>query len=98
METISARCLLENNIKLMSSEISYNSYNIQTSNIITENIFHTSAPQKDMITVQRPRRNRSLLLDNFWTQKSIIASGHILGSSVADLDARIDEFKQNIVG
>jgi len=82
----------------MSSVISYNSYNLQTSNIITERIFHTSAPENDLQTEPKMRRDGSYLMSNYWVRKVIVATGTILGSSVSDLDSRIDVLKQNLVG
>lgn len=82
----------------MSSSITFNSYDLQTSNIITEKIFHTSSPDNDLSSEQSMRRDGSFLMSNYWTRKVIIATGHIIGSSVSDLDSRIDTLKKNLVG
>jgi len=82
----------------MSSTITYNSYNLQTANIITEKILHTSAPSNEVLLQRKVRRDGSVLMSNYWTQKRIQLTGHILGSSVSDLDSKIDTLKQNLVG
>jgi hypothetical protein len=82
----------------MPSTISFNSYNLQTANIITEKILHTSTPDFDLLTEQKARRNGSFIMANYWTKKTIIASGHIIGTSVSDLDSRIDTLKRNLAG
>ena len=82
----------------MASTITYNAYDLQTSNIITEKVLHTSAPDNDLSTEQKMRRSGSYLMSNYWVRKVITLTGHILGSSVSDLDSRIDALKQNLVG
>ena len=82
----------------MASQIQFNSYNLQTSSIITERIFHTSTPQDNLKTEEKMRRNGSFLLCNYWIKKIINSRGHIIGSSVSDLDSRIDALKENLVG
>ena len=82
----------------MASTISFNTYSLQTSNIITERILHTSSPENDLQTMQRMRRSGSFLMSNYWIKKIINATGNILATSVSDLDSRIDELKENLVG
>ena len=82
----------------MSSQIQFNTYNLQTSNIITEKILHTSAPDNNLQTEEKMRRNGSVLACNYWVDKIITVTGHIIGTSISDLDSRIDTLKQNLVG
>ena len=82
----------------MSSEITFNSYDLQTSSIIIEKILHNSAPDNNLSTKPKMRRDGSFLVSNYWTKKSITATGHIIASSVSDLDSKIDTLKQNLVG
>lgn len=84
--------------KNMASSITFNSYDLQTSSIITEKILHTSSPENNLQANQRMRRDGNILFSNYWTRKNISASGHILGSSISDLDSKIDTLKQNLVG
>jgi phage-related protein len=37
-------------------------------------------------------------LSNYWTKKTITISGHIIGTSISDLDTKIDTLKQNLAG
>jgi len=82
----------------MSSQITYNSFNLQSSTIITEKILHTSAPKNDFNSQNKARRDGSYLLSNYWSSKAISAQGTIIGSSVSNLDTLIDELKQNLAG
>jgi len=82
----------------MASTITFNSYDLQTSNIIIEKILHTSAPDNGLRTDPRMGRDGSFLMSNYWIKKSIIATGNLLASSISDLDTRIDALKQNLVG
>ena len=85
-------------INNMASSITFNSYDLQTSSIVTEKILHTSSPENNLQVNQKMRRDGSILFSNYWTKKNISASGHILGSSISDLDSKIDTLKQNLVG
>jgi len=76
----------------------FNSYNLQTSNIITEKVLHTSAPENDLITESKARRDGSFLMSNYWRKKTIFVTGHIIGTSISNLESRIDTLKQNLVG
>jgi hypothetical protein len=82
----------------MASTITFNSYDLQTTSIITEKILHTSSPDCDLPTEQIARRDGSVIMSDYWIKKTIISNGHIIGSSVADLDSKIDALKQNLVG
>jgi len=82
----------------MASTISFNSYNLQTSNIITGKISHNSSPESNVILEQKSRFEGSLLMSNYWTRKVITVNGTIIGSSVSNLESRIDTLKQNLVG
>lgn len=79
------------------SSITFNSYSLQTSSIITEKILHTSTPDFDLPAERKARRNGSFLLPSYWTQKTITVSGVIIGTSIIDLDSKIDSLKQNLV-
>lgn len=83
---------------MSATSISFNSYNLQTSNIITERILHTSSPENDFLSERKMRREGSYLLSNYWIRKIITVSGHIIGTSASDLGSRIDTLKQNLIG
>jgi len=82
----------------MPSTISFNSYSLQTSSIIIEKIFHTSLPDYTLSTEQLARRDKSIITSEYYIKKVITAEGHIIGTSVADLDNKIDALKQNLQG
>lgn len=72
---------------------SYGSYSLQTSNIITGDIQHTSTPGKKFFSNPRARTPGVAVSGSQSLDKNITLAGRIIGTSLADLDARIDALK-----
>lgn len=83
----------------MNGDITFNSNNLQTYDpdtkvgIITNLIDHTSIPEKLAELYAKADANGSSLPSINYPSKKISIGGHIVGSSQADLDDRIDTFK-----
>lgn len=80
------------------STITFNSYSLQTTSIITEKITHASTPDLDLTTEQVARMDRSIITSDYWIKKTIQITGHLFCSSIAALDAKIDEIKAGLLG
>lgn len=80
------------------TSITFDNFNLQSSNIITSEIQHEDAAHK-ILNLQKfgPRDGASL---GFWSTgfdvKKILLKGIIKGSSQSDLDNRVDSFKKQL--
>lgn len=75
------------------TDVIYNGQSLQTENITVNNIIHDSIPRKKQNMYQLTRSNRSAITNHQYHDKQITIEGQIIGTSIADLDARIDAFK-----
>jgi phage-related protein len=82
----------------MSSSVSFNNHSLQDDNIITEKVFHLSVPEINQVLEAKSRRNGSLLMSNYFTQRRIRMEGVIKDTSIEALDTRIDLIKSYLVG
>jgi phage-related protein len=80
------------------SSISFNSHSLQDSNIITEKVLHLTAPDMNQVLEAKARRNGSLLMSNYFTQRTIKLEGVIKDTSIEALDSRIDLIKSYLIG
>lgn len=81
----------------MSTGITFNSNSLQTANIHTADIDHGGMPEKDANLYPLAHANKSVIPLTNYPSRVIRISGKIIGSSIADLDSRIDTFKQYFV-
>jgi hypothetical protein len=80
------------------TSISFDGNSLQTANILAQNIAHEGLPMKDAKIFALSNANRSTIPYVQYPNKSIRVSGQINGSSIADLDARIDAMKAFLLG
>ena len=73
--------------------VAFQSSSLQTGNITVENVEHFSIPNKNANTYALAHGNRSVLPFINYPSRQIVVKGHIKGSSVADLDTRLDNLK-----
>jgi hypothetical protein len=84
----------------MNGDIAFNANSLQTYNpttsvgIIVDSIGHESTPEKSLDVYTVANANKSAIAgDPEFVKKNIPVTGTIIGSSVADLAARVDAFK-----
>lgn len=81
----------------MSTNISFNSYPLQTSNIITQDpILYDQTPARMLSSTPLIRTEASKLTFAAFQKKTITVNGRLLGTSVADIDSRLDTLKINL--
>jgi hypothetical protein len=73
--------------------ISFDGHDLQTANIASQVIPHESGPDKTMEAFALAHANLSVIPFIDYPSKTIILAGEIVGSSITDLDSRIDSFK-----
>lgn len=73
--------------------VQYNGSSIQTNNIIVSNIRHDSVPGKVQNKFALARTNKSTVTNVQYPERTITISGQVIGSNIADLEQRIDDFK-----
>lgn len=71
---------------------------LQTANIVTQVVSRDNLPAKNTTSFSFSHSNRSAIPYVYYPNKTITATGRIIGSSAADLDARIDTFKLALSG
>src|SRR5690242_10131126 len=83
----------------MTGALTFNTNSLQTYDpvtrlgIITNKIQHTDLPEKEIALIALANNNGSVIPYSQYTRKKVTISGAIRGSSAADLDDRIDQFK-----
>lgn len=77
----------------MATNITFDSNDIQTDNIITSSIEHNSIPLKDAKLYSLAHANRSTIPYVSYPSRSVRVSGKIIDTTVAGLEARLDTFK-----
>jgi hypothetical protein len=77
----------------MATSLLYNGFDLQTANILTDDIDHQSIPNKNANTYALAHANKSALPFINYPSKQITLKGTIKGSSIADTDSRVDSFK-----
>ncbi|MFA5154507.1 MAG: hypothetical protein WC554_18330 [Clostridia bacterium] len=82
----------------MASSVYFNNHSLQDSNIITEKVLHLSAPEIGQVLEAKARRNGSLLMSNYFTQRRIKLEGVIKDTSIENLDSRVDLIKSYLIG
>ena len=82
----------------MATSITFDSNDLQTANIITADISHASIPTKDLSLYALANSNKSVISNIDYPSKVIRVSGKIVGSSITDLDSRLDTFRSYFNG
>jgi hypothetical protein len=83
---------------MAGTSISFDSNSLQTANILTQDINHASLPTKNASPFAISHANKSTIPYINYPSKQITISGEINGTSIADLDTRIDTFKSYFIG
>ncbi len=77
----------------MSTAISFDSNSLQTASILTADISHESLPAKSANMFALSHANKSVIPFVSYSDRTIKVSGKIIGSSIADLDSKLDTFR-----
>ena len=75
------------------TNITFDGNDLQTANILTASIDHESIPVKDAKIYGFAHANRSAIPFINYPSRVIRVSGKVIGSSIADLDSRLDTFR-----
>lgn len=75
------------------TNVSFAGTALQTANIMINNIQHFGIPAKNMSLMTLDHDNRSVIPFTSYGNRVVLVEGTITGSSIADLDARLDAFK-----
>lgn len=78
--------------------ISFAGSSLQTSNILTASIDHFGFPTENAKLYPLAHANASAIPYIEWPGRTIKISGTIFGSSITDLDSRLDSFKYSLLG
>lgn len=73
-------------------------YNLQSSNFLTEHIGHNNEPDKDVNIIKLARSHGVISGGVKYSEKHIPLKGSIIGSSVSDVESRVDEFLRYVSG
>lgn len=77
----------------MIGSISFDGNDLQTANILTQDIDHNGGPSKSMTSYPLAHANASIIPFISYPYKTVNITGEIIGSSITDLDNRLDVFK-----
>jgi len=77
----------------MSTNVTFDGNDLQTDSILTAEIDHASIPVKDAKLYSLAHANRSAIPYVSYPSRSIKLSGKIIGTSIADLDSKLDTFR-----
>lgn len=83
---------------MAGTTITFNSNSLQTSNVITSDIDHSSTPNKNMPVFDLAHATGGAVPYITYGSKSIMVKGKIIGTSIADCDSRIDTFHGWLTG
>lgn len=76
----------------------FNSYDLQTSSVVSSGIVHENTPHREIVTEDRPRQERIYIVDTYWKSRTIKVLGTIIQSSQSDADTELDDLKENLIG
>lgn len=79
-----------------SDVFQFDSYGLQNSNIITQNINFSTAPTREIETNNVPRAHGDFLNDEQFRKRTITLEGFIKADSAPDLEALIDTMKKRL--
>lgn len=78
----------------MAVDLQMNGTSLQTSSIVVNQIGDDSAPNQEVNLQQISRRDGAKLVSTVYQPKAITLTGRIKGTSLADLETNIDNFKR----
>lgn len=78
--------------------ISFDSTSLNTGNYTVRRILHDTSTPRDLYMYELTREGGAELVNTEWKPKKIIVEGTIRGTTIEDLEANIDTFKQLVSG
>lgn len=75
------------------TNVSFDGNDLQTDSILTASIEHESLPAKSVASFSFAHANRSAIPFVNYPSRAIRISGKIIGSSISDLDTKLDTFR-----
>lgn len=78
--------------------ITFASYDLQDSNLISSGIVHENTPHRELITEDRSRQERMYLVATRWKSRTIKVLGNISQSSQTNADTELDTLKESLIG
>jgi len=75
-------------------ELKFDNTTISNTTYFLEYSKHQTAPERDLELVKLPNRSGEVLISNNFRSKRILLKGVIVGSSPADLQTKVDTFKE----
>lgn len=79
-----------------ASDLVFNNYQLQTTEIITQILIQDNMPERDFDTVVVPRGDGELITGDFWRKKIVKVKGVIKKDTNAELEAEIDLMKKRL--
>lgn len=77
----------------MAQNVIFDGNDIQTDNILISEVNHENIPTKDAVLYALAHANKSSIPFVNYPQRGISLTGKVIGSSIADLDSRLDTFR-----
>jgi len=81
-----------------SANIEFNGYSLQSTNIVTSNLYRDHAPRRNLKSVVKPRTHGKTILNDTQEYKIIKLDGMIKADTACELDTLIDTIKKNLIG
>lgn len=78
------------------TNVTFNSYDLQTAAIITTNSTHYNAPSKSATMYPIAHANKSTIPFINYPNRRIVLTGHLVAGTVSALDTLCDTFKQEV--
>ena len=75
------------------TNITFDSNDLQTSSILTQNISHAGIPNKNANSYSLAHANKSVIPFVSYPSRTITIKGTILGTNISDLDTKLDTFR-----
>lgn len=82
----------------MATELTFDSNDLQTDNIITQQIKHESIPDKDAKLFAIAHANKSSIPFVSYPRRKITLAGQVIHTTISGLDSTLDTFKGYFVG
>lgn len=82
----------------MATAVSFDSNDLQTSSVITRDVVHENTPTQDTKLAALANANKSVIPFINYPNRLITQTGHLRASSIANLDALADTFKNYFKG
>ena len=76
------------------STITYDSTSILSANYVTRRVMHESSADRQLDTIKLTRKDGEIIVDDSLAPKIITVEGILVGSSLSDLETKIDSLKE----